>query len=147
MRDSEAPRLVGLASASIAGAFVTNETVMSLLYDAMTVAWNNGGAEPAHMPSTNFSLIASPAARGRSIRLRLNGFAQAAGGGAVALNVGGTQLRVKLAEENYGEEVTATLNAEADTTPITVTLDLPRPAGDSAAMLGLDSIDISLDDC
>jgi hypothetical protein len=39
------------------------------------------------------------------------------------------------------------LNAEADTTSITVTLDLLKPADDSPAMLGLDSIDISLSDC
>jgi hypothetical protein len=147
MTDGESPRLLGLASASMAGAFVTNETVISLLYDAMTVSWNNGGAEPKHMPSTRFAIVASPAARGQSIRLSLNGFTQPAGAGALAVQVGGTQLKVEPDEEDYVETVTVTLSADADTTPVTVTLDLPEPADDSAAMVGLDSIDISLTDC
>jgi hypothetical protein len=147
MDGNESPRFLGLASASLAGSFVTNQDVIALIYDAMTVQWNNGGAEPKHMPSTNFAIVASPAARGRSIQLTLSGFTQPAGTGAVTLQVGDTQLKVEPAAESYSETVTATLSADADTTPVTVTLELPKPADESAAMLGLDSIDIMLADC
>lgn len=147
MDSNGSPRFLGLASASLTGSFLTNQDVISLIYDAMTVEWNNGGAEPKHMPSMNFALVASPAARGRPIHLTLNGFGQPAGAGAVALQVGDTQLKVEPAAESYSETVTATLSADADTTAVTVTLDLPKPADESAAMFGLDSIDISLADC
>jgi hypothetical protein len=147
MTNNESARLVGLASASIAGSFVANRTVISLLYDALTVEWNNGGPEPERMPSTSFAIAASPAARGRSIELTLNGFVQPVGAGSVALKVGAAPLTVQPSEESYSATVTATLSADADTTPVEVTLDLPKPADDSAAMLTLDSIDIRLVDC
>jgi hypothetical protein len=43
--------------------------------------------------------------------------------------------------------VTFTLSAEADTTPVEVMLNLPQPADGSAAIFGLDTIDVSLADC
>lgn len=147
MSDGESPQLLGLASASMAGAFTTTPTIISLLYDAMTVDWNNGGAEPKHLPSSDFAIVASPATRGRSIEIILSGFAQPAGAGAVALQIGDTRQTVDPAEERYSETVTATLSADSDTTPIIVTLDLPKPPDDSQATLDLDSIDIRLADC
>ncbi len=77
MDRNEPAQLLGLASASLAGSFVSVPTAISLIFDSCVVEWNNGGAEPAHMPSTNFALLASPAARGRSVEVQLSGFAQA----------------------------------------------------------------------
>ena len=147
MSGNETGQLLGLASASIAGSFVTNQSVIALLYDGITIERHSGGAEPKRMPSTSFAIVASPAARGRSIQLTLNGFAQPPGAGSVALQVGGAHLTVQPTEESYSATVTATLSADADTTPVIVTLDLPKPADDSQVGLQLDSIDVRLPDC
>jgi len=147
MDSNEPQQLLGLAQASIAGSFTTTQTVISLLYDSMTVAWNNGGAEPERMPSTSFTIVASPAARGRPIQLVLNGFSQPGGAGSVQLQIGRAQFTAQAGEETYSTTVNATLSADADTTRVVVTLDLPKPTDDSAAMLALDTIDLSLVDC
>ena len=147
MANDDSAQLVGLASASIAGSFVTNQTVISLIYDAMTIERHSGGAEPKRMPSTNFAIVASPAARGRSIELTLSGFAQPPGAGSVALQIGGADSTVQPSEESYYVTVTATLSADADTTPVIVTLDLPKPDDDSQVALQLDAISVRLADC
>jgi hypothetical protein len=147
MNSNESAQFVGLASASIAGSFVTNQSAISLLYDAMTIERHSGGAEPKHMPSTSFAIVASPAARGRSIELTLSGFAQPPGAGSLALQVGGEHSTVQPTEESYYVTVTATLSADADTTPVIVTLDLPKPADDSQVGLQLDAISVRLSDC
>lgn len=140
-------QLLGLASASIAGAFTTSGSALSLIYDSMTVERNNGGTAPKHMPSTNFALLATPAARGRPVQLELSGFSQPPGAGSIDLDVGGTHTTVQPTGETFRAEVTVTLSADADTTPVVVTLNLPEPDDGSPAMLGLDSIDVSLPGC
>ena len=146
MSDNGIPQLIGLASASFGGSFTTNGNAVALIFDAMTAAWNQGGAERERMRSAAFSLVASPEARARTIRLTLSGFAQPPGAGALALQLGDASQKVQPAEESYSVTASATLSAESDITPVIVTLDLPKPADDSAAMLGLDSIDIFLPD-
>jgi hypothetical protein len=147
MSSNESGQLLGLAQASIAGSFVTNQTVISLIYDGMTIERHSGGPEPKHMPSTSFAIVASPAARGRSIQLTLSGFAQPPGAGSVALQIGGAHSTVLPTAESYSTTVTAMLSADADTTPVIVTLDLPKPADDSQVALQLDTIDVRLPDC
>jgi len=147
MDGNEAVQLLGLAQASLAGTFTTSPSVISLIYDAMTIERHSGGAEPKHMPSTSFAIVASPAARGRSIELTLSGFAQPPGAGSLALQVGGAHSTVQPTEESYYMMVTATLNADADTTPVIVTLDLPKPADDSPVALQLDAVSVRLIDC
>lgn len=147
MDGNEPVQLLGLASASIVGSFTTSPSVISLIYDAMTIERHSGGAEPKHMPSTSFGIVASPAARGRSIELTLSGFAQPPGAGSVALQIGEAHSSVQPTEESYYTTVTATLSADADTTPVIVTLDLPKPADDSQVGLQLDAISVRLIDC
>lgn len=144
MTSDESARLLGLASASIAGAFTTSQSALALIYDSMTVEWNNGGAAPKHMPSTNFAILATPATRGRSVQLELGGFSQPPGAGSIELDVDGTRTTVRPTEETFHAAVAVTLSADADTTPVIVTLNLAEPVDDSAAMLGLDTIDVSL---
>lgn len=143
----ESAQFLGLASASMAGSFNTIQDVISLLYDAMSVAWNNGGPDPERMPSASFAILASPAARGKTVRLALRGFAFPAGDGTVRLDIGGTAATASPSEESFSHIVTATLSADGDVTRVTVTLDLPRPADASATSLALDSIDVSLAGC
>ena len=147
MGGNERAALLGLASASIVGAFTSVSSAISVIYDALKAEWNNGGPDPERMPSTRFVIVASPAARGRAIELDLRGFCTPAGAGSLTLEVGGARQTVQPAEEEYYAKLTATLSADADTTPVIVTLDLPRPSDGSAAMLTLDSIDVSLPDC
>jgi hypothetical protein len=147
MDRKESGQLLGLASGSIAGSFVTNQTVISVIYDSMKVDWNNGAADPEHMPSTNFAVVASPAARGRSVQLGLRGYIQPVGAGSIRLEIGGAQTIAQLTEESFSATVTATLSLDADTTPVTLTLDLAKPADESLATLTLDSIDLLLPDC
>jgi hypothetical protein len=147
MDNNESGQLLGLAQASIAGSFTTSPSVISLIYDAMTIERHSGSPEPKHMPSASFAIVASPAARGRSIELTLSGFAQPPGAGSLALQIGGVHSTVQPTEESYYTTVTATLNADADTTPVIVTLDLPKPADDSQVGLQLDAIDVRLPDC
>ncbi|MEA3058158.1 MAG: hypothetical protein QOF34_973, partial [Sphingomonadales bacterium] len=94
----------------------------------------------------DFAILASPAARGRSIELNLSGFAQPAGCGSLDLSIGGARMTVRPTGDNFSTRVSATLNCDADTTPVIVTLNLPPPADGSAASLALESIDISLPD-
>ena len=61
---------------------MANQTVIALIYDAMTIERHSGGDDPKRMPSTSFTIVASPAARGRSIELTLSGFAQPPGADA-----------------------------------------------------------------
>lgn len=147
MDGNEPVQLLGLASASIAGSFTTSPSVISLIFDAMTIERHSGGAEPKHMPSASFAIVASPAARGRSIELTLSGFAQPPAAGSLALQIGGAHSTVQPAEESYYTTATATLSAEADTTPVVVTLDLPKPADDSQVALQLDAISVRLVGC
>jgi len=147
MAIEETAQLVGLASASIAGSFTTSPSVISLIYDAMTIERHSSSPEPKHMPSASFAIVASPAARGRSIELTLSGFAQPPGAGALALQVGAADSTVQPTEESYYMTVTATLSANADTTPVIVTLDLAKPADDSQVGLQLDAISVRLVDC
>lgn len=144
MTNDDSTGFLGLASASIAGSFTTAQSALSLIYDSMTVQWNNGGAAPKRMPSTSFAILATPATRGRSVQFELSGFSQPPGAGSIELDVGGTRSSVQLTEESFRAEVTVTLSADADTTPVIVTLNLPEPDDGSATMLGLDTIDISL---
>jgi hypothetical protein len=147
MGGNEPAQLLGLASGSMAGAFTSTQSAISLIYDSMKVEWNNGAADPQRMPSTNFAIVASPAARGQTIRLDLRGFSMPAGAGSVQLEIGGAQSTATSDDEDFVATVTATLSADADTTPVTVTLDLPKPADEAVASLTLDSIDVSLPDC
>lgn len=147
MDGNEAIQLLGLAQASLAGSFRTTPSVISLLCDAMTIERHSGGAEPKHMPSTSFAIVASPAARGRSIELTLSGLALPPGAGSLALQVGGALSTVQPTEESYYMTVTATLSADADTTPVIVTLDLPKPTDDSQVGLQLDAVSVRLIDC
>lgn len=147
MGSVETSELLGLASASIAGSFLATQDAISLLYDAMTVEWNNCGPDPERMPSTSFAIVASPAARGKTVTLYIRGFSFPASVGAVQLDIGGTQVSATSSEENFVASVTATLSADSDVTPVTVTLDLPKPVDDAAASLALDSIDVSLPAC
>lgn len=147
MRGSEPLHFLGLASGSMAGAFTTTQGTISLIYDSMKVEWNNGAADPKRMPSASFAIVATPAARGKTVRLDLRGFSSPAGAGSVQLETGGVQLTATSADEDFVATVTATLSADADTTPVTVTLDLPKPAGGTVASFTLDSIDVSLPDC
>lgn len=147
MGGSEQSQLLGLASGSMAGAFTTTQSAISLLYDSMKVEWNNGAADPTRMPSTTFAIVASPAARGQTIRLDLRGFSLPAGAGSVQLEIGGVQSTAASADEDFVATVTAALSADSDTTPVTVAFDLPKPADGAVASLTLDSIDVSLPDC
>lgn len=147
MGSNESAQLEGLASASMAGAFVTTQSAIALLYDAMKVEWNNGAPDPERMPGTNFAIVASPAARGATVRLELRGFSMPAGAGSIQLEIGGAPQTATSAGEDFFATVTATLSADADTTPVTVTLDLPKPADGAAASFTLDTIDVSLPDC
>ncbi len=147
MESSEPLQLLGLASGSLAGSFVSTQSAISLLYDAMKVEWNNGAADPERMPGTSFAIVASPAARGATVRLDLRGFSFPAGAGSVQLEIGGVSQTVTANGEDLFATVTATLSADADTTPVTATLDLPKPADGAAASFTLDSIDVSLPDC
>lgn len=146
MDQKEPAQLLGLASASMPGSFTTVETAIALLYDSLKVEWNNGGAEPKRMPSANFAILASSAARGRSIQLELRGFAQPAGCGSVELSIGGVSINVRPTDESFSTRVSATLSADADVTPVIATLNLPKPDDGSAATFTLDSIDVSLPD-
>lgn len=146
MDRNEPAELLGLASASIAGSFVTVPTAIALIFDSCKVEWNNGGAEPAHMPSANFAILASPAARGRPVEVQLNGFAQPPGCGSVDLAVGGTRITVRPTDEIFSTRVSATLSADADVTPVVATLNLPRPDDGAAASFTLETIDLNLPD-
>jgi hypothetical protein len=143
--NSVIPQLLGLSSASLHGAFTTSGSVLSLLYDAMTVARNNGRPPPEKMPSTHFALVANEAARGQSVRFDLSGFCTPAGAGRIRLEIGGQVSEVTATEERFYASATAVLNADAESTPVLVSLDLPEPADGAAAMLTLDSIDIELE--
>ena len=147
MAGNESAQFLGLASASIAGSFTTNRVVISVLYDAMKVEWNNGGADPKRMPSTDFAILASPAARGQTVKFDLQGFSYPPGAGSVQLSIGGAPATATSAEEKFYASVTATLSADDDVTRVVVTLDLPKPDDGSAASFTLDSIDVSLVDC
>lgn len=144
MDDSEDARILGLASGSLAGSFAATRSTIALISDSMTVEWNNGGAEPRRMPSTHFAILVSPAARGRSIRLEFRGFARPVGAGSLAVQIGGTHLNVRPTEEGYHAMATAALSADSDTTPVIVTLHLPKPADRLPAMLTLDTVDATL---
>lgn len=144
MDRKEPAQLLGLASASLAGSFVSVSTAISLIYDSCTVEWNNDGAEPAHMPSTNFAILATPAARGRPVEFQLSGFAEPAGCGSVELSVGGMRITVQPTDETFSTRVSATLSADADVTPVVATLNLLKPDDGSAASFTLDTIDLSL---
>ena len=147
MADNGNAQFLGLAAASLAGSFTTNRTVISVLYDAMKVEWNNGATDPEHMPSASLAIVASPAARGQKVKFDLRGFSYPPGAGAVRLDIAGTESRAASAEENFFASVTATLNADDDVTRVIVTLDLAKPEDGSAASFTLDSIDMSLPDC
>lgn len=147
MASNEPRQLLGLASASIAGSFTSTQSAIALLYDSMKVEWNNGAADSERMPSTNFAIVASPAARGQKIRLELHGFSFPAGAGSIQLQIGDAHLTATSADENFYAALSATLSADADTTRVTATLDLPKPADGAAASFTLDSIDVSLPDC
>jgi hypothetical protein len=142
--EREPAQLLGLATASIAGAFTTTQSSVALIYDAMTVEWNNGAPDPARMPSTDFAIVASPAARGRGIWLHLRGHATPLDTGSIEVKIGGESVTVRPTEEDYYEPIKARLSADADTTPVIVTLDLPDPADGALATLTLDSIDVTL---
>jgi hypothetical protein len=144
MDHKEPAQLLGLASASMPGSFTTVETAIALLYDSLKVEWTTGGADPKRMPSANFAILASPAARGRPIKLELRGFAQPAGCGSVDLSIGGVQMTVRPTDASFSTRVSAALSADADVTPVIATLNLPKPADGSAASFTLDSIDVSL---
>jgi hypothetical protein len=92
MSGNEIPQLLGLASASIAGAFTTSPSAISLIYDAMTAEWNNGGTAPTRMPSASFAILASPAARGRTVQLILRGYGTPPGAGSLDLKVAGAPI-------------------------------------------------------
>jgi hypothetical protein len=147
MDGNDTGKLLGLASASIAGSFVSNSSVISVIYDSMEVEWNNGGADPKRMPSTNFTIVASPAARGRSVQIQLRGFAQPFGESSIGLEIGGSRISAKPTEESFSTTVTAALSSDSDTTPVTLTLELPKPDDGSLATLTLDSADLLLADC
>jgi hypothetical protein len=147
MSNGPSAELLGLASGSLYGSFTANRSTISLIYDAMKVEWNNGGAEPERMPSTSFAIVASPDARGRTIELDLRGFSTPAGAGSVTLDVGGARLTAAPAEEEYYAKLEATLSADSDTTRVIATLDLPKPEDGAATMLTLDSIDVALPEC
>jgi hypothetical protein len=147
MDGSKDAQLLGLASGSIAGSFVTTQTAIAVLYDSMKVEWNNGADDPKHMPSTNFAVVASPAAQGRTVQLRLSGYIQPAGAGSITLDVGSAKTTATPSEENFSVAVTAMLSADSATTPVILALDLPKPADGSLATLTLDSVDLSLTDC
>lgn len=147
MTGRESAQFLGLASATMPGSFTTNRDVISLIYDTMKVEWNNGGADPKHMPSADFGIVASPAARGKAVTFDLRGFASPAGAGSVQLDIGGSARKASSAEEGFFATVTATLSADSDLTAVKVTLDLPKPEDGSAANFTLDTIDVSLAGC
>jgi hypothetical protein len=99
------------------------------------------------MPATSFAIVATPAARGRTVTLFIRGFSSPPGAGGVALEIGGVAMRAASPDETFAAAVTATLSADSDVTPVKATLDLPRPEDGSAASFALDSIDVSLPDC
>lgn len=147
MGGSESLQLLGLASGSMAGSFTTAGSALALLYDSMKVEYNNGAPDPERMPSATFAILASPDARGKTIQLHLLGFSMPAGAGSVRLRIGEVETVATSPEENFSATVTAVLSADADTTRVTVTLDLPKPDDGAVASLTLDSIDVSLPDC
>ena len=116
-------QFLGLASASMAGSFNIVQDVISLLYDAMSVAWNNGGPTRAHA----LRQLRHPCLAGGP---RKDGAARAARAslsrrdGTVRLDIGGTAATASPSEK-FLDIVTATLSVDGDVTRVTVTLDLP----------------------
>jgi len=136
--------MLGLSAASIYGSFTTSGSTLSLIYDAMTVAWNNGGPAPERMPGTHFALVASDGARGRPVQFDLRGFCTPSGAGRIRVEIDGQASEVTPAEEDFCLVVAATLNPAGQSTRVIVNLDLPEPADGAAVMLTLDSIDARL---
>lgn len=59
----------------------------------------------------------------------------------------GLTYRLRNEAARHRATLTATLSADNDLTPVTVTLDLARPEDGAAVGLNLDSIGIALSDC
>lgn len=121
--------------------------VVSTIFDAFSVEWNNGGTDPDEMPGVELVLTATAASRGQEVKAGLRGLSSPPGG-RIRLEGAGRIVELGAEEEQFLLETSFLLDTAADETRLRLTLDLRRPEdGCTAAMLTLDSIDLHMPAC
>ncbi len=138
------PGLHGLRSATNCSFTASPDArVITILYDALSVSWNNGSPDPVRMPEARFVLALDSQGAELALQLDLRGFASPACGARIRLTIGGDAQEILLDEETYCVSASAHLAADLEVAAVSLLLDLPQPSDGQPAVFALDSIDIS----
>lgn len=142
-------RLHGLSAGSLSSFTSTpNGCGMSILFDNWRVE-RGGSAPPPKYPSTrSLTFAASPAARGKSLRLDIRGAHHGAGTAKLTLVVGKLRRELAITEEDFLIRTSIPLDRATADTRLELTASIePREAGGETALLAIDSIDAGLAGC